>query len=158
MSNNISLKSKYNFVDISVLMRTGSGNYLNLTDLSLSEQTKEVKLNTESKFVITFCTFLYGLYEVTGQKKYVCDVTLEDLMGLAGIHNDSFVRRFKSNIEADTADELLATLCAKKIMDYSYGKCVLKKENGVQYDFYRQTFKDGKRVYPLICSKFFYTA
>lgn len=147
------LLSKYNFVDLSVYMKTQTGEYLNLTEFVISDDNEAIVLKSNSKFVIMLCSFIK-------KDRYICDVTLSELLALSGIHDVAFLRRFKDSSNNGDNDELLAVLCAKKIVDYNYGK-VIKKENEV-YSFHRQAFakieEKRKKVYPCILEKVFYIA
>lgn len=149
------LLPRYVFTDITVYMRTGDGEYLNLTDFSLYEKENErVLLNSASRYVIMFCSFFY-LAHKNGIKPYVCDISLNELLELSGIHDKAFLKRF------DTNEECLAVFCAKKIMDYRCGKVV--RDDGDTYSFYRQGYciengKHKKMRNVLIFKKKFYAA
>lgn len=149
------LLPRYVFADITVYMKVGKGEYLNLTDFAISEKENErVFLNSDSRYAIMFCSFFY-LAHKNDTKPYICDISLNELLELSGIHDKTFLRRF------DTNEECLAVLCAKKIMDYRYGKAV--RGSGNIYRFYRRGYysengKYKKRSKVLIFEKRFYEA
>lgn len=147
------LLSKYNFVDISIYMRVQTGEYVNITDYIVSDDNEHISLKSDAKFVLTFCSFIK-------QERYACSITLTELLKLAGIHDTAFLRRFKDSLKDGDNDELLAVLCAKKIVDYNYGKILRKDGNENTYSFHRQGYTKvegkNKRIYPLIFEKTLY--
>lgn len=151
---------KYTFADITVFMKTGEGNeYLNITDYSVLEENERLCFNSDSPYVIMFCSYFYNSYKKDGQKPYICDISFEELLDLAGIHDKGFLKRFDGASEGAN-EELLAILCARRILDYRYGRAV--KGNKGTYSFFRQTsYKvDGKsrRHLSLVVEKQFYKA
>lgn len=142
---------KHNFVDIAIYMRTGKNKYLNITDFCLSGDNEYISLNTKSKYVLMFFPFL--------KQRCICDVNINELMALAGI-DQGFAHKFEKQIGDGDGEEYIALICAKKILNYQYGKAV--RTGADTYAFYRQAWKqvDGKRKreYPLICEKKFYWA
>lgn len=155
------LLSRYVFTDITVFMRTSDGTYLNLTDFIVSgKENERLRLNSDSRYVIMLCSFFYVcVARKEGAKPYVCDITFDELLELAGIHDKSLLTRF-NNSHGDLNEDLLAILCAKKIVDYQYGKVV--RGSGNTYGFYRQGYykESGKyrRSMFLVFEKPFYEA
>lgn len=151
---------KYTFADITVFMKTENGEYLNITDYRILEEDNEkMHFNSNSRFVIMFCSFFYNSYKTQGQKPYICDITLKELENLAGIHDKSFLKRLNTSVDNDNED-LIAVLCARRILDYRYGKAV--RADGNIYAFYRQcSYKvNGKnrKKKSLVFEKQFYEA
>lgn len=155
------LLPKYVFADITVFMRVEDGTYLNISDFSVyGEDNEKLRLNSDSQYVVMLCSFFYVcIAKKEGQKPYVCDITLGELLELAGINDEVFPKRFKGIYEGEN-DDLLAMLCARKIMDYRWGKIV--RGDGNTYGFYRQGYhkvngKNRKRSF-LVLKKAFYKA
>ena len=111
------LKTSYNFVDISVLLKTGRNEYINLTDFSLTGESRKLVLEAEEDLLLTFCAF-------DRQNLHISGVTVGELFTLADIHNDSFKGQLVSGMDTAFATQISAMLCAKKIMNYNYGRCV----------------------------------
>lgn len=155
------LLPKYVFTDITVFMQTESGIYLNLSDFIVhGKENEKIHLNSNSQYVIMLCSFFYiCIAQKEGVQPYICDITFDELLELAGIHDKSFLKRFKGSY-GDTNEDLLAILCAKKIMDYRWGKVI--KSDGNAYCFYRQGYHrvNGKnrRHNSLVFKKTFYKA
>lgn len=106
---------KHNFVDIAIYMRTGKNKYLNITDFCLSGDNEYISLNTKSKYVLMFFPFL--------KQRCICDVNINELMALAGI-DQGFVHKFEKQFGDGDGEEYIALICAKKILNYQYGKAV----------------------------------
>lgn len=144
------LLPKYSFADITVFMKSNDSNYLNLTDFDISDEDNErLSLGSDSPYVLMFCSFIYYKCREKNDKLFACDVSIEDLMKLAGISDRNFFKRFCSG--EDGNEKLLAALCAKKILDYRYGRAV--KEQQYTYSFFRQYYKKDKA---LVLQKKFY--
>ena len=152
---------QYRFTDITVFMNTNNkGEYLNITDYSFVEEENErLYFESDSPFIIMFCSFCYPSCRNKGETVYICDITLEELTSMAGVRDKAFLKRFSSS-EGESHNELLAILCARRILDYRYGKVIKGEDN--TYSFYRQaSYKvDGKvrKKKSLICEKHFYQA
>lgn len=154
------LLQKYTFTDITVFARNPEGNYVNLTDYQVLGSDNEVKFfHSTAPYLVTFHSFLCGIYERRGERPYVCEVTLEDLKELAGQKDVSFFRRF---VGADKVlnEEQVALFCAWKISEYYSGVCLLC--DGCTYEFYRtasQKIGDRYQKYKKkLFSKKFYEA
>lgn len=136
-------KAKYDFVDISVMMRKEDGTYLNLTDFNfnVSAENPLSLSGIKSAFALVFCTFARRREQLIG-----CEVSLEELLALAGIKGKRLVSQLRSGTEPEFANQMIAVVCAKKIVDYAYGKCLRLEGESLTYEFHRQTFENGKRV------------
>lgn len=152
--------SKYAYSDLTVFMRTGENDYLNITDFSVTEKENErVAFKSDSPFVIMFCSLFYTAFKGKGAKPYVCDLSFEELVELSGVRDKAFMKKFNS-VFGEEREKLFAILCAKKMLDYQCGKIVKDAEN--TYSFYRQgyTLENGKhkKKKVLIFTKEFYEA
>lgn len=145
-------KAKYDFVDISVMMRKEDGTYLNLTDFNFNVSAENLLSlsGIKSAFALVFCTFARRREQLIG-----CEVSLEELLALAGIKGKRLVSQLRSGTEPEFANQMIAVVCAKKIVDYAYGKCIRLEGESLTYEFHRQTFENGKRVYPIVLTKAF---
>lgn len=145
-------KAKYDFVDISVMMRKEDGTYLNLTDFNfnVSAENPLSLSGIKSAFALVFCTFARRREQLIG-----CEVSLEELLALAGVKGKRLVSQLRSGTEPEFANQMIAVVCAKKIVDYAYGKCLRLEGESLTYEFHRQTFENGKRVYPIVLTKAF---
>ena len=145
-------KAKYDFVDISVMMRKEDGTYLNMTDFNFNVSAENILSlsGIKSAFALVFCTFARRREQLIG-----CEVSLEELLALAGIKGKRLVSQLRSGTEPEFANQMIAVVCAKKIVDYAYGKCLRLEGESLTYEFHRQTFENGKRVYPIVLTKAF---
>ena len=145
-------KAKYDFVDISVMMRKEDGTYLNLTDFNFNVSAENLLSlsGIKSAFALVFCTFARRREQLIG-----CEFSLEELLALAGIKGKRLVSQLRSGTEPEFANQMIAVVCAKKIVDYAYGKCLRLEGESLTYEFHRQTFENGKRVYPIVLTKAF---
>lgn len=145
-------KAKYDFVDISVMMRKEDGTYLNLTDFNFNVSAENILSlsGIKSAFALVFCTFARRREQLIG-----CEVSLEELLALAGIKGKRLVSQLRSGTEPEFANQMIAVVCAKKIVGYAYGKCLRLEGESLTYEFHRQTFENGKRVYPIVLTKAF---
>lgn len=149
---------KYAYSDLTVFMRTSDKDYLNLTDYDImAKENEHVELQSESPFVIMFCSLFYTAFKGK-TKPYVCDVSFDELLELSGVNDKGYVQRFVGKFGENK--ELLAVLCAKKILDYQCGKVV--RESKGRYSFYRQgyTCVNGKHTKQkrVVFTKDFYEA
>jgi len=126
------LQEKYNFSDISVLYRMKDGTYINLSDFEFGIVPESVFLEEQqSRYVLALFT------PWTANKNCLCPVTLQELLQLANVRNERFVIQTKTGTE-DEGDTILALVCAKKIMNYGRGKCILKEtSDGMVCEFMR---------------------
>lgn len=136
----------YNFADISVLCRKRNGLYINLTDYDFN------LLNTEKKY-----TKLEGSksrYALTLFGKFTSEITIEELERLAGLKSSRFISQIMYGIDGADGEMIVAMMCAKKILNYHWGKCVLNGKNGdtVIFEFTRH---DGRGNYPVVLRKEF---
>jgi hypothetical protein len=148
------LLKRYTFADITVFMNTGdSGQYLNLTDFEITQEKEILEFDSNSKYIMMFCSFMYHAYkrDCTREKPYICDVTIEELKLLAGIHDKNFIDRLRG---CSDEDELLAVIFAKKIMNYKQGRITRLDETTYQFD--RQAYNGKQKVYKPVCNKIFY--
>lgn len=150
---------RYAYSDLTVFMRTGKNDYLNITDYSITEEENErVTFQSNSPFVIMFFSLFYTASK-SEIKPYVCDITFDELLELSGICDKGYVRRFVGTF-GEASKEFLAVLCAKKILDYQCGN--IAKDKGNRYSFYRQGYicENGrhKKQKKLVFTKDFYAA
>lgn len=150
------LKRRYNFADISVMMRVEDGKYLNVTDLNLTEDKEYIELNgCDSEFVFCFCTFCK-------QEMYAAPVTYEELVELSRTKKviQSITETFKKE-EENYAVQIGVQVAAKKILNSTFGYAEQRiEEEEMWYDFkrcLRPVGEDGKRrkVYTTVLSKKF---
>lgn len=154
------LLPRYTFEDITVYMRTRKGDYANITDYTIADENNErLVIESNSDYVLMFCSYFYNSHKKKCIRR-VCDVSIEDLLALAGIGDACFPKRFKDG--CDDNIDLLSMLCARKITNYNYGTAIQSKENPTTYSFFRQGWHkvNGKnRRYRLfILEKNFYEA
>lgn len=145
------LKARYNFVDISIFLKVTGNEYVNLTDYVFTSENERVILNNiDSEFVIMLCSFIK-------KERYASEITVPELLTLADIKNRQFVKQIACGLDDDISQQMIATMCAKKIIDYAYGRCVRIDNNAskITYEFQRQKFVDRKRVYPTVLTKEF---
>ncbi len=144
------LRSRYNFVDISIFLRVKGNEYVNLTDYTFTNENEQVILNDiDSEYAIMFCSFMK-------KERYASEITVPELLTLADIKNQQFARQIACGIDDDISQQLIAIMCAKKIIDYAYGRCVRVDDTAkIAYAFQRQKFVDRKRVYPTVLTKEF---
>lgn len=150
---NQGLNSKYNFVDISVLKRKKENRYINMTDFTFGLEAEEMLLKSSEEYLLLFPSY-------TQNVKYVAPTTVQELLTLADISCKPFVKQMYTGLEEESANEIVAHLCAKKILDYSYGKIIQNKKDLNVYEFQRQKFEineEGKRhrIYPTVLTKTF---
>ena len=148
--------SKYAYSDLTVFMRVDDNNYLNITDYSEGDNSNEhVEFHSDAPFAIMFYSLFYSSFKDDGTKPYICDITLEELCDLAGVHDAHFIKRF-----GETNKGLLAILCAREIVNYQHGKIVKEADN--KYSFYRQTHvREGegyRKRKAIVLTKEFYEA
>lgn len=143
------MENRYNFLDIYIFGRTVTGKYVSLSDWYLTnEPLSAVDIKSTSPFIIGFST-------LQNREYYVSEITLEELITLAGISSSTnFVKQVKSGVEAEQAKTILALLCSQKILNYPFGRCV-KEDGGDKIDFKRRQLVNGKRVFNTVLSKKF---
>lgn len=141
------LKARYNFVDISVLSRTDDGEYINLTDYTFTSENEKIKLNLKERFAIMFCSFFK-------KERYAAGITVPELLMLADIKNQNFTKQIEKGVDKETSQQLIAIMCAKKIIDYDYGRCI-NIENTSAYAFQRHKIINKKHVYSTVLTKEF---
>lgn len=145
------LKRRYNFADISVMMRVSEDRYLDLTGLNLLDDREYIDMKCESEFVLAFCTFCK-------MEIYAAPVTYEELVMLS--RTKSIVRIVTNAFDDEVdAKQMGAQIAAKKILDSAYGVVEQRLEGDeIWYDFkhlLRPKGEDGKRkkVYTAVLSK-----
>ncbi len=116
------LKQQYNFTDISVLYRQKNGSYINLSDYEISSYEINESILELDIIDSQYALSLFNTYAM--HKQYVCAISLSELLALANIKGDRFVKQVKSGTEAE-GESIVALICAKKILNYRYGKCML---------------------------------
>lgn len=145
------LKHRYNFADISVLMRVSEGRYLDLTGLNLFDDREYINMECESEFILAFCTFCKA-------EIYATPITYEELIMLS--RTKSIVKIVTNSLDDKIeARQMGAQIAAKKILDSAYGIVEQRIEGDeTWYDFkhlLRPKGEDGKRkkVYTAVLSK-----
>lgn len=152
------MKNKYVFADLTVYMRTKDGDYINLTDYEIEKEVERLSLNSAADFVLMTCSFLYAssCYGC-GIKVQICEVTLDDLVVLAGFKDKKFLNRLNV-VCKKSYGEMLAIMCAKKIVDYNYGKIILVDKENNEYSFCRQKFDESRhKISVEVLKKQFFT-
>lgn len=145
------LKRRYNFADISVMMRVPDGRYLDLTGLNLLDDREYMELNCADEFVLCFCTFCKA-------EVYAAPITYDELVMLSRTKTIVGIVTKAFDDKTD-ARQMGAQIAAKKILDSAYGIVEQRNENGeLWYDFkhlLRPMGEDGKRrkVYTTVLSK-----
>lgn len=163
MANVGELKPVYNFDDISIFCRVDTkdkGNkrgdcneYVNLTDFTFSryDDTPLVEIGSKARLLIVLCT--YAKKDI-----YFSEITIEELFTLAGIKGDKFITQATSGIDEPIAEEIVARMCANKMVNYQYGK-VEQTADRLSYNFKRMKYepRDGGKVrtYPIVLTKTF---
>ena len=146
------------FDDVTIYRRVENNMFVSLTEMELRDfgpksicifyEINEIDLKYD------FCISVFTCNKIS----YVAGLELDDIIALAGIKNKSFIRQMQTGVDLEDGENITAQLCAKKIVSYPYGKCVqeLRDSSGkVFIDFYRTTFEDSKRNYPIVFSKAF---
>lgn len=141
--------NKMNWVDISILKKVNENEYVNLTDYSFVNKNIKIcfKSGIEGDFIIAM--------NVWQNDVITANVDVQEMLALADIHNDRFAKQVSTGLDKEEAETLLATILAKKIIDYPYGK--IKDNGNGEIAFQRQKFQDGKRIYPTVLTKQFKT-
>ena len=141
------MNGRYNFTDISVLCRKNEADniYINLTDYDFCLQ------NVEKRY--TELTNSKSRYALTVFESYVSEITFEELLILAGQKSERFIRQIINGTEAD-GELIVAVMCAKKILNYRWGRCNSSKRQGdkILFEFTRN---DGKGNHPVVLKKTF---
>jgi len=149
---NVSIKSKYNFSDISVLYRTENG-YINLSDFDLNyyKQEMEYMFPMKARFILAICLF--------GRKFLYTEIDdVSELLILAGIGNEKFIAQVGTGLSPEIKEQILAQICAGKITNYSLGT-VKQSQDVMTFDFCRLKYvkENGKSVktFPSVLRKKF---
>lgn len=146
MTPTILLKNNYNFSDIYIFGKTLEG-YISLSDYELSYNCC-IQFRCSSRFLI-------GLPSVNGGY-YISDITLDEIITLAGLKvNTSFIKQIRYGVDAEAADEMIAIVCAKKILNTTFGKVYRSDDNAISYSFRRRTSDGAKRIYATFFTKSF---
>lgn len=147
------------FVDITIYRRLENNIFLNLTESELDDLSSTSALtyyNIEG--ISKEYNYAIAVFSSSGLT-YITGATIDDIVALTGITNNAFIRQLQTGIDNQVAADMLASNCAKKIVDYRYGRCLqeLRDNSGqVYYNFQRVTFKDGgKRKYVTCLTKAF---
>ena len=141
----------FDFRDIYIFYSLGEG-YISLSDFEFSDlKNGAYKYKFQEK-----TDFLIGLPTNT-HTYYIAPISLTEILALANVsENTHFVKQFKCNLYEDFADTLLAINCAKKIMEYNYGRISLKKNcDGFVFTFERRKTHNKKKVYTPVFEKLF---
>lgn len=145
---NAKTKPKYSYNDLYVFCRMFSGLYISLSDFEFGYNAEKQFKNETSKYLIA----------VQGKEGYwISDVSLEDLMQIAGItQNTNFVKQCRNGVEPDFADDLLATICAKKILNSTSGEVYLEEDcPTLTYTFVKRKIINNKRHNAVVHRKTF---
>lgn len=135
------LQKKYSFSDISVLYRMKDGAYINLTDFEFGIVPESVALEEQhSRYLLALFT------PCTVSRNSLCPVTIPELLQLANVRNERFVIQTRTGTEEE-GDNILALVCAKKILNYGRGKCMLKETaDGMVCEFMRYDGYGNRRT------------
>ena len=139
------------FRDIYIFFRLGE-HYISLSDFEFSDLDSGIykyKFQEDSDYLIGLPTDIHTYY--------ISPITLSEILTLANVReNTHFVKQFKYGLYEDFAEALLATNCAKKIMEYNYGRISLKKDcSGFVFTFERRKTRDRKKIYMPVLEKLF---
>lgn len=145
------LKKRYNFVDITILLRKEDGRYTNITDYTFIGKNETVELHgINSELVIMLCGFMWK------KERYGCEITVSELLALANIRSSQFLEHIAVGMEKDIAEMLIAVMCSEKIKDYAYGRiCCVQNTDKVIYEFMRCRRAGSSRSYPVVLTKEF---
>lgn len=151
---------KYSFYDIIVFKKTPNG-YIDITNFSFDDKY----YLSGNAFRHFECNSSYVLALWCGNCYLYSPVTISELLTLANVKQKGFVRQCKSGIGDSKGDDVLAMLCAGKIISHKLGCVVLKEVNHlikakklsdtVTYEFMRKTNKNGKRNFVVLFEKLF---
>lgn len=154
----VKIVKKENFIptsikyhDLSVLMKSKK-QYINLTDSTITGDMIKLEIQGEdSIFLLTICNHLLKEWLVT-------EITISELMLLAGVTGKNFLKQLTTNIDEEFSLEMQAFFSAKKILNYNYGVIKLVKIDGdeILYQFLRNSFKNKKRVREAVLTKSFH--
>ena len=146
---NATIKSKYNFADISVLYKTENG-YINLSDFDLNYYKSEQGyiFPMKARFIIAVCLF--------GRKFLYTEVNdISELLTIAGISNEKFIAQVGTGLTPEIKEQI----CANKITNYAYGTVKQNEKDIMMFDFCRLKFvkENGRNVkrFPAVLTKKF---
>lgn len=146
------LKDKYNFNDMFVFKKVIDNTYINLSDYEMTDILTDA-------IVIEGVNSDFAILLFTGDSKenYIAEATLKDLIILADIKNEAFLRQVRTGVDYESNMSILGWLCAKKILNYKYGKCTRTNVDidCITYEFQRTKFINKKRIYQIVLSKDF---
>lgn len=147
------LRNKYVYSDISIMSKTSAGTYVNITDFSFEEINDVQQLyipNVKSRFIICLYSYARGT-------RWYSEISLAELLILADINSDSkFIKQLQAGIEETVSEEIIASVCANKILNYQWGKINKSKDENNHIEFRRLKFnKEKRREYPVVLIKKF---
>lgn len=150
------LSESSRFVDISIYRRIEKDVFVSLTYNEFDSLAPD---NTLAYYEIPGISDEYNyalsVFAATNNT-FATGVKLSDIIALAGITNKAFLKQLQTGLPEIVGEDFVAELCAKKIISYTYGKCVqeIRDNSGYVYiNFFRTTFKNRQREYPLVLSK-----
>lgn len=140
------LLKKYNFVDIYIFGKADNGEYISLTDWYLCKENATLKFDTDSQFLVGFSTYQNREY-------YVADISIDELIELAGLNpNTHFVSQMLNGVDDEQSNNLLAIYCSQKIVNYNNGRCCLVDNNTYAFKR-RKNIGNGKRTMEVVLAK-----
>ena len=148
-NNYLPLRVKYH--DLSVLMKS-KGKYVNLTDSSMTGDLIKLEMQGEN------AVLLLSISNYVLREWLVTEITIEELMLLAGVTGKNFVKQLTTYIDKDFSLELQAMFSAKKLLNYHYGVIRLKEDDkeAITYQFFKRCFKNQKSVQDNVLMKTFH--
>ena len=120
----------YVYSDLTVYYRADNGKYVNISETEIGDSSRFYTIEkAEAKIVIAIFSFFYKK-----QKVLICEAEIDELVKIAGVKFSHSPSLFKGS------EDLLAVLCARKMIGYQYG--TLKPVGENVYSFCRKRRKD----------------
>lgn len=119
----------YGYSDLTVYYRVGKNRYVNISESEIGEEDRFYRIDADSEIVISIFGFFYKK-----QKIMICETDIDELVRIAGVKFSHSPSLFKGS------EDLLAVLCARKMIGYQYGS--LKTVGNGVYNFCRKRRKD----------------
>lgn len=120
----------YGYGDLTVYYRTDKGRYIDVSEQKIGGENHFYKIEeAEADIVIAIFGFFYKK-----KKVLICEVGIDELVKIAGVKFSHSPSLFKGS------EDLLAVLCARKMLGYQYGVLMPVGEN--IFDFCRKRRKD----------------
>lgn len=146
----MNFKKVYNFHDISIYSRKANGKYVDLTEIEICENNREISLPSNEQYVISF------LNTKAANRKCIGKIDLTEMQILANLKSDRFIKQLQRCVEKEEGEKLLALYCAKSIASYNYGKGLLIEEESTEESgLYAFTRHDGHNHHHVVLKKEF---